>query len=384
MEQTMQHWLTKQAELSPNKIAIETDETTMTFQELKVASEIFAKKLVTLGVQKQSTVAILSTNHSYMPIAIHALSYLKATIVLLNPRLTKRELEFQLTESNTQFVIITEKLRAEKNLKHAKQKSFTEIETYFPTPTKLATHICLSDPFTMMFTSGTTGTPKAVVHTYGNHWWSAIGSILNLGLHEADKWLLTLPMFHVGGLSILLRSVIYGISVYLMERYEQQMLYAVMKEKRITIASLVTIMLRDLLHELGDEDLPSHVRCLLLGGGAVPEPILKQVEKKQIPVFQSYGMTETSSQIVTLSASDALRKLGSSGKALFPAEVKINEPDQDGIGEICVKGPMVINGYFNNELANKKSFKQEWLKTGDLGYIDTEGFLYVVDRRSDL
>src|SRR5699024_11832786 len=91
----------------------------------------------------------------------------------------------------------------------------------------------------------------------------------------------------------------------------------------LTSASIVTVMLRDLLQELEGAALPDHVRCLLLGGGAVPAPLLQQVKKHQLPLFQSYGMTETSSQIVTLSEEDSLRKIGSSGKALFPASVHI-------------------------------------------------------------
>lgn len=143
-------------------------------------------------------------------------------------------------------------------------------------------------------------------------------------------------------------------------------------------------MLRDFLEALGESELPDHVRCLLLGGGAVPEPLLEKVSVKQLPLFQSYGMTETSSQIVTLSANDALDKIGSSGKPLFPASLKILEPQKDGIGEIAVQGPMVMRGYDQNEAANKASFENGWFKTGDLGYTDSEGFLYVVERRTDL
>src|SRR5699024_4802634 len=102
------------------------------------------------------------------------------------------------------------------------------------------------------------------------------------------------------------------------------------------------------------------------------------------PVVQSYGMTETSSQIVTLSSRDALFKLGSSGKPLFPAQLKINRLTGEEVGEILVKGPMVIHGYDNNEQATKESFKDVWLKTGDVGYGDEDGFLYVVDRPTDL
>ncbi|HLQ71479.1 MAG TPA: AMP-binding protein, partial [Bacillota bacterium] len=129
---------------------------------------------------------------------------------------------------------------------------------------------------------------------------------------------------------------------------------------------------------------PSSFRCMLLGGSGASSGLLERAKSKYVPVFQSYGMTETSSQIVTLSPDNALKKIGSSGKSLFPASVEIRDQGSDGIGEIYVKGPMVTSGYYNNESATQEAIKNGWLRTGDLGYMDGEGFLYVVDRRKDL
>ncbi len=383
MNQQMPHWLTKQASLSPNKTAIETEKIKLTFLELKQESMKFAKKLASLGIKQGDPVAILSTNHVDMVIAVHAISYVRALAVMLNTRLTAKELTYQLSHSEAKLIITAEDLRHEKKLAHPFQKTFQEIYVLPEKEIEVATHIEMNEPYTMMFTSGTTGLPKAVMHTYNNHWWSAVSSVLNLGLTEKDKWLLTLPIFHVGGLSILVRSVIYGMPIYVMENYDKKVLLTVMKEKKITIASLVTLMLRHLLEEIKENEFPSHVRCILLGGGSVPESLLNIVKQKNIPLFQSYGMTETSSQIVTLNMNDALAKLGSAGKPLFPAELIIDHPDKGGIGEILVKGPMVMNGYTSEE-ANKTSFQNGWFKTGDLGFIDEDGFLYIVDRRTDL
>lgn len=383
MNQQMPHWLTKQASLSPNKTAIETEKIKLTFLELKQESMKFAKKLASLGIKQGDPVAILSTNHVDMVIAVHAISYVRALAVMLNTRLTAKELTYQLSHSEAKLIITAQDLRHEKKLDHPFQKTFQEIYVLPEKEIEVATHIEMNEPYTMMFTSGTTGLPKAVMHTYNNHWWSAVSSVLNLGLTEKDKWLLTLPIFHVGGLSILVRSVIYGMPIYVMENYDKKVLLTVMKEKKITIASLVTLMLRHLLEEIKENEFPSHVRCILLGGGSVPESLLNIVKQKNIPLFQSYGMTETSSQIVTLNMTDALAKLGSAGKPLFPAELTIDHPDKGGIGEILVKGPMVMNGYTSEE-ANKTSFQNGWFKTGDLGFIDEDGFLYIVDRRTDL
>lgn len=385
MYETIPHWLTKQASLHPDKVAIEwLNGKQITFLQLKEKSEQFAKKLANLSISKGMRVAILSPNSFDMIVLIHALSYLEAVIVLLNVRLTKKELMYQLKQSEAELLITTEELQKEKTLDFGKQYTFSEIHTYSEKEIELTEEINLQAPFTMMYTSGTTGFPKGVVHTYGNHWYSAIGSVLNLGLHEDDKWLLTLPMFHVGGLSILIRSVTYGMTVFFMEKYDVTTLKTALFEKGVTIASLVTLMLQQLLDESENENFPKHVRCILLGGGSVPEPLLKRVEEKQIPLFQSYGMTETSSQIVTLSSAYARKKLGSAGKPLFPASIKIDSPNEEGIGEIVVKGPMVFHGYDKMPEVNEKSFNQGWFHTGDLGYLDEDGFLYVVDRRSDL
>src|SRR5699024_10749213 len=148
---------------------------------------------------------------------------------------------------------------------------------------------------------------------------------------DDDKWLLTLPIFHIGGFSILVKSIIYGMTVYFMEKYERNALHEALVEKGVTIASLVTLMLKDVLTDIGQAQFPSSVRCILLGGGSVPKNMLDTVEEKQVPLFQSYGMTETSSQIVTLSKEDVREKLGSAGKPLFPADVKISIKDEVGI-----------------------------------------------------
>lgn len=385
MTDIMPHWLTKQASLAPNKVAIQQEDGKLiTFSQLKVASERFARQLASIGVGKQTKVAILSPNSTELIIVIHALSYLNAVAVMLNTRLTKPELNFQLENSQAELLITTGHLRQEKQVTITKQLTFAEVDRHEQSDITLCNEIKLADPFTMMFTSGTTGSPKAVIHTYANHWWSAVGSMLNLGLQSEDKWLVTLPIFHIGGFSVLMRSVIYGIPIYLLKKYDAKKILHAFNEEKVTIASLVTMMLQEVVEALGDDLFPKGCRCILLGGGSVDEALLEKVAAKAIPLFQSYGMTETSSQIATLNVAYATEKLGSAGKALFPAQIKIAKAKEDNIGDILVKGPMVMTGYYNNALANSENFQADWFKTGDLGYFDTDGFLYVVDRRTDL
>ncbi|HLR58968.1 MAG TPA: o-succinylbenzoate--CoA ligase [Pseudogracilibacillus sp.] len=385
MAEVIPHWLKKQAELSPDKLAVEIDDSVcLTFSELYEQSQRIAKQISNFPLKRNERVAILSTNSLDMLMTIHALSYLDIIVVLLNTRLTSDELNYQLKDSEAKLLITREELIEDKNLFVPQIKTFKEIKK-LPVNQDIILNesIDLADIYTIMYTSGTTGLPKAVGHTYGNHWWSAINSSLNLGLHEDDKWLSPLPMFHVGGFSVFIKSAIYGMPVYLLLKYTKEKLFNALYHKEITIASLVTLMLADFIKTSESHQAPNKLRSILLGGGSVPEVLLEQIKEKQIPLVQSYGMTETSSQIVTLSPRDNIRKLGSAGKPLMSAEVKIANSSH-GIGEILVKGPMVINEYFNNPQASQKSFTKGWLKTGDLGYLDDEGFLYVVDRRSDL
>src|SRR5699024_7235960 len=210
-----------------------------------------------------------------------------ATIVFLNTRLTESELSFQIEKADVQYIVTTNKLRREKSLSFMNQYTYEEINILHPDEKlKIRKEINLGDPFTMMFTSGTTGFPKAVIHTYGNHWWSAIGSLLNLGFKQEDKWLLPLPMFHVGGFSILIRSVIYGMHVYMLKKYKGQALYQIIRDEKITIVSLVTLMLQQYIEDLNEEDKPPSLRTILLGGGAIPSSLLTKVQEKNLPVFQ--------------------------------------------------------------------------------------------------
>ncbi|WP_028783544.1 o-succinylbenzoate--CoA ligase [Thalassobacillus devorans] len=391
MERTLPHWLQKQAELRPNEQAIETDGgSSLSFLELHEQSKQYAACFEEQGIKIGDHVAVLSSNRLEMVIALHGLSYLGAVAVLLNTRLTDEELAFQIkdaevscliTEDN--FYVKGEAAIQKAGLAYCPIVQYHLINSHKSSPDAIRKEIILDEVFTIIYTSGTTGSPKGVQLTYGNHWTSAISSALNLGLSQTDKWLICLPMFHVGGFSALIKNVVYGMPVFLMERFDEHIVNHAIKKSGVTIVSVVSVMLQRLIEDLRDERLPEHFRCMLLGGGPAPKPLLERAKDRAIPVFQTYGMTETASQIVTLSPKDALRKLGSAGKSLSTAWLEIDAPRGE-IGEIKVKGPMVTKGYYKREEATAEALSDGWLATGDLGYQDEEGFLYVVDRRKDL
>jgi O-succinylbenzoic acid--CoA ligase len=187
----------------------------------------------------------------------------------------------------------------------------------------------------------------------------------------------------VGGLSILLRGIIYGIPVVVHESFDEVEVNRAIVDERVTIISVVSAMLQKMLGAgLGAQ--PTSLRCVLLGGGPAPRPLLEECAARGLPVVQTYGLTEAASQVATLAPEDALRKLGSAGKPLLPTELKIENPDVGGVGEIVVRGLTVTPGYYANEQATAHVLREGWLHTGDIGYLDDEGYLYVLDRRDDL
>ncbi|WP_102345205.1 o-succinylbenzoate--CoA ligase [Bacillus sp. Marseille-P3661] len=384
------NWLQKRAELSPKRKALITEDKTWTFIELHEQAKKMAQKLTALGIKKDDHVALLVDNQPEFVFLLHGIEYVGAVAVLLNTRLSSYEIVWQIQDSNTKLVIYNTK-HANKMANEgvsAKRMSIEEFLDVREESLTIEQEWQLDRLHTIIYTSGTTGTPKGVMLSYGNHWWNAVGSSLNLGMHTNDCWLCALPLFHVSGLSILLRSVIYGIPVVLLEKFSPSKVNEVIASQNVSIISVVSQMLINMLADLGEKKYPSSLRCVLLGGGPAPKPLLDTCVVKGIPVFQTYGMTETGSQIVTLSSEYMLEKVGSAGKPLFPAQLRIEKDNSilgPGMaGEIVVKGPSVTKGYWRNKHASNKSILNGWLYTGDIGYLDEDGFLYVLDRRSDL
>ncbi|WFE13310.1 o-succinylbenzoate--CoA ligase [Bacillus atrophaeus] len=380
------NWLIQRAQLTPERIALIYGGNSLTFAELYAASKKMAAQLSACSLHKGDTAAILLGNRAEMVYAVHACFLLGVKVVLLNTKLSKHERLFQVEDSAAQLLLTDSNFRKQDYEHIIKTVDVDELTAVEIEDIEVESYMQMDDTATLMYTSGTTGRPKGVQQTFGNHYFSAVSSALNLGVTERDRWLIALPLFHISGLSALFKSVIYGMAIVLHERFSVSDVLDAVSRHQVTIISAVQTMLSSLLAET--DRCPDSIRCILLGGGPAPLSLLEECRQKGFPVFQSYGLTETCSQIVTLSPEFSMDKLGSAGKPLFSCEIRI---EKDGgtcepleHGEIMVKGPNVMKSYFNRESANEASFHNGWFKTGDLGYLDDEGFLYVLDRRSDL
>jgi o-succinylbenzoate---CoA ligase len=400
---TLPNWLARAAENFPQHLAIKYHDVRWSFAELDRQATTLAQQYASLGVVTNTRVAILANSGLPFVTTVHALTRLGAILIPLNLRLTHEELLWQLRDIGANILISDQSHQSQCNdLAHAipalhHTSLVLDVETHtvsLPNTSlsnvELRTTINLSDTQAIMYTSGTTGTPKGVIITYGMQWWNAIGSALTLEHHADDCWLACMPLFHIGGLAILMRSVINAISIVLFEKFDPQQVNQSIQHDRVTIISVVAIMLQRMLADLdaSQSRYPSTLRCVLLGGGPAPQPLLEDCARRSIPVVQTYGLTESCSQAVTLSPGDALRKLGSAGRPLIQLQIRIMEGGKvlphNTPGTIYLKGPSITPGYDHRPDATDSTIHDGWLSTGDIGYLDSEGYLYVLDRRNDL
>ena len=370
-----QNWLLKQAATQPNQIAIDDGNERLSFAELKKQVEVLVGKIDHLN--PGSRVGLLATNTLMSYKLALTIMCSGRTIVWLNWRLAGEELERQIKDSGLQLCLVENSL-----WRSGMTNPFKSYSAFLITnadPGELIPVFKSDWVASIMYTSGTTGKPKGVLQTFGNHFYSAVSSALNLGLSSADKWLCVAPIFHISGFSIIMRGLIYGMTVRLVEKFRAEEIERILANETVTIMSVVPFMLKKLIQQQNKTNTHynSAFRCMLLGGGTIDRETLEICLQRSIPVVQCYGMTETCSQIVALRSVDALLKLGSVGQPLFSTQLKLSKD-----GEILLKTPALTPGYLN--LPNKLPSKMidGWYRTGDIGHLDKEGYLYI-DGRAD-
>jgi O-succinylbenzoic acid--CoA ligase len=345
----LDNWLAQRAQTCPDRTALVADDVELSYDELEAEALRTARRLAARGVRRGATVVLARPPGAEYAVLLHALMKLGAIAHPLNPRLAPSELEAELGRSQPALVIT-----------ESNELTMTEADLPLLGEHDLDAIQC------RILTSGTSGQAHPIGLTYGNHLWSAVGSAFNLGIEPTDRWLCCLPLHHVAGLSIVMRSVIYGTGAVIHAGFDVDAVGASLEGDGVTLISLVATQLSRLL-DAGVDLLP--LRAVLVGGSPVPVEVLEEALARGATVVQTYGLTETASQVTTLTPEDAERKLGSAGRPLLTTHLRIQD------GEIVVQGPVVAPGCADED---------GWLHTGDLGRIDDEGFLYVEDRLDDL
>ena len=321
--------------MRPEAIALETPRARLTYTALEAQARRAAGGLAAMGVGAGDRVALALAPGVPFCVALHGCLLLGAVAVPVDLRLAEPERRARL---------VGVKAVIEESVEGAPLEQVADLE--------------LGRTAALMYTSGTTSAPKPVPLSYGNWLANALGSAAALGLDPAERWLCPMPLAHVGGLSILLRSTIYATTAVLHERFEAAAVAAALSDpaQRITLVSLVPTMLERVL-DAGLADPPS-LRWALLGGGPIPAPLLERAARASVPVAPTYGMTEACSQIVTF------------GWPLPGTDLRISVR-----GEILVRGPTVSAASLATD---------GWLHTGDAGALDASDRLTVSGRLSEV
>ena len=361
-------WLRYGKQYYPNRICMNN----YTYQDIYSAVVNVATRLQTLA---DTRIAIVSDNSVTMAVYLLAAMLVRKEVLLLNVHLTAGEIEKQLCELHITTVLHSAKRRT--------QVPASIIAIEFESVEAML-HDIAEDTFDWTFaehdiaaimnTSATTGQFKSVPLRWGQIKAHVQASQEVLGRSEQDNWLMVLPLFHVSGLSILMRSLYNGTAMTIMESYDEEQVLQYIHDGRINMMSLVPTILKNLEPRITHHQL----RVILLGGEFIPRPLVDACVAKQLPIYKTYGMTETFSQSVTMPVLSNLNKLDSVGKPLPRMTVHIVNPDVDGVGEIHLNGPMVMSGYINGEPIHGD------FNTDDMGYVDEDGFLYILNRRTDL
>ena len=362
-------WLRYGAEHYPNRICINE----YTYNDIYRGVVHVARKLEPL---QASRIAILSDNSVMMAIYVLATMVVHKELLLLNVHLKPKEIENQLAQLDVTTVL--------HSVERREQLPNSISTIVFESLERILSDEEADDTFDWTFedrdiavimnTSATTGQFKSVPLRWGQIRAHVQASREVLGKTEQDNWLMILPLFHVSGLSILLRSLYNGTAVTILPKYDEAQVLKLIESESINMMSLVPTILTQLEPSITHHKL----RVILLGGEFIPMALIDACEKKSLPIYKTYGMTETFSQSVTFSVLDYPHKRDSVGKPLPGMQVRIDNPDADGVGEIHLTGPMVMTGYIDKEPIDGD------LNTDDIGYVDEDGFVYILNRRKDL
>jgi O-succinylbenzoic acid--CoA ligase len=362
-----------------------------TYAELDEWVEQVAGRLSALGLTPGDHLGFLLETRPASVGLIHAAMRLGCVLVPLNTRLTATELKSRveradlaalICESDTEATAVETSEVPVASVDDAERASVTDLDTVEPTAFDSAPQSA-DDPALMLSTSGTIGEPKLVVLTRENLRSSAIASAFRLGVSPDDRWLDPLSVYHMGGFAPVFRAALYGTTVVLSQRnFDAETTLDALDRHGCTGISLVPTMLRRLLNA---GTLPDSLRFVLLGGAPAPDELIDRCGRRGVPVYPSYGMTETASQAATARPSEAFSHTGTVGRPLFGTDIRIfdgegNRLEAGETGELVVAGPTIFKNYYDNSAATAAAFSEHGFHTGDVGYRDEDGRLWVTGR----
>jgi O-succinylbenzoic acid--CoA ligase len=353
---------------------------TWTWRELHRRAAAVAEGLARAGLEPGSRVGFAAATSAAAVAFLHGAARARIVVVPLNERWTASEVDAFLGDIQVSIVVVPEAGAARAR---ADGRRVLSLESLVDGPAASAAEqdVLQTDAALIVATSGTTGAPKGALLTHGQL--AASAAAWNEFLAPATGWLASLSLAHVGGLGIIWRAALASVPVISPATRDRASYLASMAEP-VSHVSLVPYQLARLLGA-GAERAPAHLRSVLLGGGPIAAELVERAIDAGWPVVPTYGMTESASGVTALATAQAAVRPGSAGRPLPGVQLRIAHAGRDGTGEIEVRGPSIFAGYVGRPKETAAAFDLDgWYRTGDLGRLDADGSLAVVDRRLDL
>jgi O-succinylbenzoate-CoA ligase len=413
MQNNVGLFITKRASLNPNGEALvdTTRGRRFTYAELSARCNRLANALVDSGLAKGDRVATLLMNgHEFVEV-FFGTAKVGGVVVGLNFRLVADELSFILTDSGSETLVFGSQFADLATELHARGAQGTKVRRWIhvgdaadrpdfaigyedmlanATADEPEIGAADDDLLFIMYTSGTTGLPKGVMQSHNTTLWSSVTALITADVRWDDRYLICLPLFHVGALNPLISSFHKGGTVVMMSQFDPVRIWEIFAEERINVTLAVPAMLNFMLQTFDSEkhDISS-LRWVMSGAAPVPVPLIEKYAAMGIEIHQVYGLTESCGPACLISPEDALERAGSTGKAFFHTDVKVVDPDGHEVaggqtGEVLVRGPHLMLGYWNRPEATAETIVDGWLHTGDIAEIDTDGYIYIQDRIKDM
>ena len=399
--------MTRREVLCPNKEAVVDGERRLTYRQLNHRVNRLARALAAQGLSYGDRIAMLSYNSLEFIEVIMAAAKLGLILVPLNWRLTGAELAFQIKDSETRFLVfdpelspLAEAISRETKLDQTMVLGSDDISGALSYEKLLAGQSDAEpspdrdpngdSPHIIMYTAGTTGQPKGAVLTQAAAFWNVL-NLESIDFTSRDRNLLVLPMFHIGGIGLFTLPMLYhGATVVIMRAFDPAVCLKLLVQEKITLFfGVPAVFLFLLQHPDFSAEAFREVRLVMSGGAPLPVSLVRRYHDEGIVLQQGFGMSEAAPSIATLDRDLALTKAGSIGRAVFHLDAMIVDDDmrelpRGQVGELVMRGPNLMQGYWNRPEANEEAFRGGWFHSGDLAYMDEDGDLFIVERKKDM
>jgi O-succinylbenzoate-CoA ligase len=376
----------------------------MNYAEMNALANRCANLLTSLGIGKGDRVGLLMPNSVEFCCLFYGAAKIGAVAVPLNTRLAAPEVDFILSDCGSKVVIYGEALATVVDAIKADTESSCTVSDWVPAggstdslgerlkaadPNEPAGEYGGADNLFIMYTSGTTGHPKGVVHTHDSVHSAASSWCSTIDVRYQDRLLLPLPMFHVAALTTVIFCAMRGATLISMPQFDAMKVWSLIVDERVSIGGAVPAILNFMrqVPQFAELNAPDF-RYFITGGAPMPEALIKMYAAKNIEVVQGYALTESCGGGTLLLSEDALRRAGSAGRATMFTDVRVRSDDgvisERGEGEVVIKSDILLKEYWNRPDATRGAFDNGWFRTGDIGEIDDEGYLYIKDRLKDM